>query len=390
MIEGLNLVSVAIAVGIILPLLVFTVEVYLGFWPSRRLDLVSAAPSTCILIPAHNEAATIGLTLQRLKPCVWEDSLVLVVADNCTDETARIAATAGAEVLERVEPAHRGKDYALAFGRDHLRNAPPECVIVFDADCRAGDKALREIATCAIERSAAVQALNTFEADRSGSPMVQISSFAMWIKNVVRQRGAQRAGAGAVLTGTGMAFPWQMFDRLPLATGSIVEDLAIGANLTRAGAAPLFLEQASISSAAARQNATLEQRARWEHGFLSTAQSQGLPSVWTGLRTGNWKAIWLGLHLMVPPFALLISLALLILLFLGVSALATANVWPFVCVSAVLSFALAGLLGHWALEGHKWLHPRVLLLLPFYVLWKIPVYARYLLGRRSGWVRTER
>ena len=388
--KALLLMSFAVAIGAALPLLVFTLEVYLGLWPVRRLTFASSPPSTCVLIPAHNEAQVLGLTLERLKPSIWEESRVLVIADNCSDETTRIASAAGVEVIERVEPERRGKDFALAFGREHLRAAPPECVIVFDADCFANEGALNELAQCAIDRKAAVQAQYTFQPAPSAAPMVQISNFAIWIKNVVRQRGAQRAGAGAVLTGTGMAFPWEVFKDLPLATGNIVEDLAIGAALTRQGRPPFFLEQAVVSSVAAHQDATLAQRSRWEHGFLSTARSQGAPLGWTGLKSGNWKTLWLGLHLLVPPFALLLAVSTLVLVILALTSLVTASIWPFIIVLVHLTLAVIGVLLNWMIEGRKWLRPSVLVLLPFYVLWKIPVYARYLIGRRSGWVRTKR
>ena len=53
------------------------------------------------MIPAHNEAAGIidaiaGLTVQDRRP-----DRIVVVADNCTDDTARLAREAGAEVFER-------------------------------------------------------------------------------------------------------------------------------------------------------------------------------------------------------------------------------------------------------------------------------------------------
>ena len=47
--------------------------------------------------------------------------------------------------------------------------------------------------------------------------MVQLSSFAFLVKNLVRQRGLQRIAGKVHLTGTGMALPWRLFDQADLA-----------------------------------------------------------------------------------------------------------------------------------------------------------------------------
>lgn len=62
-----------------------------------------------------------------------------MVADNCTDDTARLASAAGAEVIERHDALLRGKGYALDFGVRHLAQQPPDVVIVVDADCQVAE-----------------------------------------------------------------------------------------------------------------------------------------------------------------------------------------------------------------------------------------------------------
>jgi cellulose synthase/poly-beta-1,6-N-acetylglucosamine synthase-like glycosyltransferase len=55
-----------------------------------------------VLIPAHNEAASIGATLDSLRAQDPAPDRVVVVADNCTDTTEAIARTHGAEVFVTV------------------------------------------------------------------------------------------------------------------------------------------------------------------------------------------------------------------------------------------------------------------------------------------------
>jgi cellulose synthase/poly-beta-1,6-N-acetylglucosamine synthase-like glycosyltransferase len=280
----------AVAAG--LPLAVFAVELLAGLWPPRRARKRPAVTArTAILIPAHDEERGIAATLGALLESIPQDTRVLVVADNCTDETARVARKAGVEVIERNAPDARGKSYALAFGRDHLAQGgkigAPDVVLVLDADCRLLPGSVTALAQAAVDHGVPVQAVNLIEADLAAPPMVQISSFAMLVKNLYRSRGMQRLGGAALLTGTGMAFPWKLFAEAELATGSIVEDLSLGIAMTRAGSPPRLVGGAGVRSAPADMADALAQRTRWEHGFLQVLKGQAVPVLLGGLRSGS-------------------------------------------------------------------------------------------------------
>jgi cellulose synthase/poly-beta-1,6-N-acetylglucosamine synthase-like glycosyltransferase len=88
-----------------------------------------------VLIPAHNEAASIGATLDSLHAQEPAPDRVIVVADNCTDTTEAIARTHGAEVFVTV--GNTGKkagalNQALARYLDGLGDN--DVVMCMDAD----------------------------------------------------------------------------------------------------------------------------------------------------------------------------------------------------------------------------------------------------------------
>jgi cellulose synthase/poly-beta-1,6-N-acetylglucosamine synthase-like glycosyltransferase len=60
-----------------------------------------------VLIPAHNEAASIGATLDSLRAQDPAPNRVIVVADNCTDATESVAQAHGAEVFVTVGNIHK-------------------------------------------------------------------------------------------------------------------------------------------------------------------------------------------------------------------------------------------------------------------------------------------
>jgi cellulose synthase/poly-beta-1,6-N-acetylglucosamine synthase-like glycosyltransferase len=383
----------AVAAG--LPLAVFAVELLAGLWPPRRARKGAAVTAqTAILIPAHDEERGIAPTLGALLERIPQGTRVLVVADNCTDETARVARKAGVEVIERNAPDARGKSYALAFGRDHLAQGgkigAPDVVLVLDADCRLLPGSVTALAQAAVDHGVPVQAVNLIEADLSAPPMVQISRVAMVVKNIYRSRGMQRLGGAALLTGTGMAFPWKLFAEAELATGSIVEDLSLGIAMTRAGNPPRLVGEAGVRSAPADMADALSQRTRWEHGFLQVLKGQAVPVLLGGLRSGSRAEILLGLHLAVPPLALLLMMAAAALVLQAALALLGGSVAALVTLGTLTATVLVLVAVAWLAEGRAFLSGGALLRAPLYVLWKLPLYTSFLRKPEANWKRTPR
>ena len=92
------------------------------------------------ILPAHNEEKVIGNLIESLKKQDYPKELldIYVIADNCTDNTAKIAKDAGAIVLERHEddPTKKTKGAALQwFLKQKIEeNADYDAFFVFDAD----------------------------------------------------------------------------------------------------------------------------------------------------------------------------------------------------------------------------------------------------------------
>jgi glycosyltransferase involved in cell wall biosynthesis len=89
-----------------------------------------------VIVPAHNESAGLIPTLQDIKLQLGPADRVIVVADNCTDDTAAVAAASGAEVIVRNDLERIGKGFAMGWGIAHLSQDPPDFVLFVDADCR--------------------------------------------------------------------------------------------------------------------------------------------------------------------------------------------------------------------------------------------------------------
>lgn len=90
------------------------------------------------IIPAHNEEAVVANLIESLKKQTYNKELydIYVIADNCTDNTAKVAREAGAIVYERFDETKKTKGYALNwFLQQKIKeDAPYDAFFVFDAD----------------------------------------------------------------------------------------------------------------------------------------------------------------------------------------------------------------------------------------------------------------
>ena len=90
------------------------------------------------VIPAHNEEKVVTNLVESLKKVDYPKDLydIYVIADNCTDKTAKVAKKAGAIVYERNDPTKKTKGFALNWflQKKIEEDAPYDALCIFDAD----------------------------------------------------------------------------------------------------------------------------------------------------------------------------------------------------------------------------------------------------------------
>lgn len=380
------------AVLLLVPAWVLFVQVALAWLPARRLKaLAGKRPPLAVLIPAHNEAAVIADTLASIMPQLQAGDRLLVVADNCDDDTARIARKVGAEVIERKNVQQRGKGYALDFGVRHLESAAPDVVIIVDADCNVEPEAIDWLTRVSHQSERPVQALYLMSTTGNAGFRQQFAEFAWRVKNWVRPLGYHRLGLPCQLMGTGMAFPWASIRDAKLANANIVEDMKLGVDLAVSGKPALFCPEARVSSTFP-ETATAEQsqRTRWEHGHLEVILKE-FPSLFgRGVLRGDIGAMALALDLAVPPLALLVLSLSGMCAATGVVASIGGGMFPLLVAGLAMALVGVAVFLAWLGWGRAVISLPTLLSVPFYVLAKIPLYIRFWTRRQKEWVRTDR
>jgi cellulose synthase/poly-beta-1,6-N-acetylglucosamine synthase-like glycosyltransferase len=397
----LNVILLTLSIAVLVPIGLFCIECWaavLVFWRRRPTPKDAGegggeGPNAAVLIPAHNEQFVIEQTLDAIFKArkLREKDRVVVVADNCEDQTAELAGRAGAEVVVRFDADHRGKSYAMQSGIKTLRQNPPDVVVMIDADCVAEPHTIETLARRAWMTQRPVQALNLTDRQPAKGPIQSVSLLGNHFTNLIRPLGLTGLGIPCRLTGTGMAIPWRLVDHVELSSGGLVEDMQLGIDLAIQGHMPLFCPEARVTSAMpTADQAFVSQRTRWEHGHLHTAIAQIPPLLASAVRRRSWPLLGIALDLSIPPLTLLVAL------WLGAAILAGAAWWlgasplPMRLLAGGGGALLATLGLAWAVFCRRQVPLRTFAAVPWYMLRKLPIYAGFVFRRQRDWVRTER
>ncbi len=353
----------------------------------------STSPRIDVIVPAHNEANGILATIESLLLADYPRAQmrVVVVADNCTDDTAAIARAAGATVLERTDAQRRGKGYALAHAFAwSAADGFADAVVVIDADTSVSSGTLGALASHLAAGAGAVQAdYRVRNADDSWR--TRLMELAFTLHHTVRSLGRERLGVSCGLRGNGMAFPLSTLARVPYHAFSVVEDVEYGIQLGLAGVRVVYAPGAEVRGdmPTGGGEAARAQRERWEDG------RRALRAKWTRpLARVAWRpqpfAFDLLADLLVPPLA---AIAVTVLAGVTLSTVAvlvgwsrwSALPWALSAV-ALLVYIVQGI----RLTDHPSAAVRALVWAPVFVVWKLFGRRRGNAAQKGEWVRTTR
>jgi cellulose synthase/poly-beta-1,6-N-acetylglucosamine synthase-like glycosyltransferase len=344
-----------------------------------------------IVVPAHNEAGNIAKTVASLRAIDWPSELfrIVVVADNCTDNTAAMARAAGATVIERHDPQRRGKGYALEYAFQFCKSATPRnAVVVVDADAIASANLLEAFAARILAGEDAIQAhygvLNPLESWRTRLITIAKASF-----HIVRSRARERLGLSCGIRGNGWCVTQALLEKVPYRAFSLTEDLEYGIQLGLAGYRVAYADEAhSDAEMVSDEKIATKQRQRWEAGRFQLIRSMTAPLLRAAFAKRSAICFDLAMDLLVLPLSYIVVsiLGLAVLAAIAAARIEAAISMLWVALGCAVCLVLYVLRG-WQLSG---LGARGLLDLvraPGFIAWKLLISLR---KRSTEWVRTER
>lgn len=390
-----NAALLALSAAALIPVATLMLQIVCARMRSRQVSAAPAnekRPSVTVLIPAHNEASGIERTLASVRKQLQPSDLLLVIADNCSDETSSVAARAGARVIERNDTDRIGKGYALDAGFKYAEaHNGPSIVIFIDADCILPEGSIGVLARDCLAKDRPIQCIYLMNPPANAGAGQRLSAFAWRVKNMVRPLGYHALSMPCLLTGTGMAIPSHVLKKINLATGHITEDTLISIDCALMGYPPTLCADAVITSDFAPTEAgRATQKKRWIHGQLS-AIAEFIPKlVAAAYRRHDLQLLAIAANIAILPLGLLLS-GLFVLVFVCFFwLLATGYSAPLILaliglLTTCLTLTIAWLKAGRDLVGISEFHEIVR-----YTLRQLPIVKDFVTGRRSKWTRSER
>lgn len=275
-----------------------------------------------IFIPAHNEEIVISSIVENLKHINYPKELydVFVVADNCTDSTADVAANAGAKVLVRFNNKDKGKGYALKWAFETVlfssnKYSKYDAAVIFDADNLVSKDFLLEMNNKLCSGYKVVQGYIDSK-NPNDSWITMGYSISFWSVNRLFQSARSFLGLSNEIGGTGFCMDVQVLKELGWEATSLAEDLEFTAKLVLNGIKVGWAPNAIIYD---EKPLTLmqswKQRRRWMQGFADVCSRYFFKLLGKGIKEFNLVAIDCAIYTLQPYVLILGGIMLVLPLF---------------------------------------------------------------------------
>ena len=234
------------------------------------------------IIAARDEEAVIADLCDSIRSQNYPSELVdiYVVADNCADNTAHIARDRGAHVLERNDPSHIGKGYALGAVFEHIDAtvgiSAYDGYIVMDADNLLDENYLFEMNK---SFASGEKIVTGYRNTKNYGENWLSQGYSVWYMREMRQLNAVRSvlGTTAELRGTGFLVSSDII----LSQGGwrqhlLIEDVEFAAEQVLAGERIAYCHDAVFyDEQPTGFVASWWQRRRWCRGYLQILRRYG-------------------------------------------------------------------------------------------------------------------
>ena len=282
---------------------------FCGMWRRHEDKILTPEKSFAVIVAAHNESAVIGQLLENLRSLDYPKSLydIFVIADNCSDDTAKIAGEAGAIVCERFSETGKGKGFALEwmFERLFAMERQYDAVVVFDADNLVHPKFLLEMNNRLLKGDRVIQgyldAKNPYDTWVSGT-----FAIAFWVIDHVWHLAKTNIGLSSVLGGTGMCIATDILKRHGWGATCLTEDMEFTMKCLVEGIKTTWAHDAIVYDEKPLTFAqSWNQRKRWAQGQFDVAHRFIPRMIKAGIKRGDIRIIDGCLHLVQPHFLLI-------------------------------------------------------------------------------------
>ncbi len=268
-------------VTFVFQMMVFALSLYylvlslFGLYKKTKKMVHKPEKSFALIVAAHNEEMVVENIVDSLKKLDYPKELydVFVIADNCDDNTAKVARAAGAQVFERLNKNKRGKGYALEWMFDRIFKMEKhyDAVGIFDADNLVSPNFLMEMNNVMRDGFKVVQGYIDSK-NPEDSWITESYSIAFWTANRLFQMARSNLKLSNQIGGTGFVVDVALLKELGWGATCLTEDLEFTCKLVLNGEKVGWAHNAIVydeKPLTLRQS--WNQRKRWMQGFADVA-----------------------------------------------------------------------------------------------------------------------
>lgn len=358
--------------------------------------ILNRNPSACfiVVVPAHNEAAVIQTTVQRMFMMNYPRDLftIHVVADHCSDDTADVARRAGAIVHERKSGSRTGKGAALSWLFQRILSENNcDAVVIFDADTQVDQNFLGVMDARLAEGAQVIQGQHVISNPDAGwFPALTWVMFL--IDNRFQNQGRSNLGWSAKNMGDSICFRADVLRRTGWGDG-LTEDYELRHRLLLEGIRIAYEPSAiGYGEAPCTWQQARAQRTRWLTGTRDAKRHYAKKLLIEGVKRQDGALIDGVLQMYLPSYSTLTVLCISAII---VQVLMNWLIDPIISLNLIVAWI--GALGFFfsypflglALERAPLKAYLAILSGPFFILWRTWLALNVRLGNRPvTWIRT--
>lgn len=288
---------------------------FFGFWHKKEDKIMTPKSTFAIIIAAHNEQQVIKHLVENIQVLKYPRELydIFVIADNCKDNTAKIARAAGAIVYERFNLEERGKGYAMEWMFTKLFKLPRQYdgVVIFDADNLVHENFLLEMNNRLCKGEQVIQgyldAKNPDDTWISGT-----FAISFWVVNHIWHLAKYNIGLSSVLGGTGMCISTKVLSKFGWGATCLTEDMEFTMKVLLEGIPTTWAHDAIVyDEKPLTFGQAWKQRKRWAQGHFDIAGRYIPRMLIEGIKQRDLRILDGVFHLLQPYFLIISTLFVL-------------------------------------------------------------------------------
>lgn len=313
----INLISL-FQISIILITLYYLILSFFGIYKKKINRFYKPEKSFALLVAAHDEESVIAKIIESLKEIDYPKNLydIFIIADNCTDGTAKIAKNLNVDVFERFDKGKSGKGFALEwmFAKIFKMDKKYDAVAIFDADNLVSNNFLIEMNNKMLEGYKVVQGYLDSK-NPHDSWITESYSISFWTSNRIFQLARNNVGLSNQIGGTGFIVDLEILENIGWGVTCLTEDLEFTCKLVLNGYKVGWAHEAVVYDEKPLDlKQSWNQRKRWMQGFTDVSSRYFFPLMKNAFKKVDFISFDCALYTIQPFITLLLGISILLTL----------------------------------------------------------------------------